>query len=60
MLVRSTSARRQDAGGKARVPCQWRFLPLEEWTSDLNSELTSNFVRGCIAQLFKKRNKNDN
>jgi hypothetical protein len=42
MLGRSTSARWQDAAEILRVPCQWRFLLLEEWTSDLNSELTSN------------------
>jgi hypothetical protein len=24
-------------GGNPRVPCQWRFLLLEKWTSDLNS-----------------------
>jgi hypothetical protein len=44
MLGRSTFARRQDARGKPRVPCQWWFLLLEEWASDFNSELTSNSV----------------
>jgi hypothetical protein len=42
MLGRSTSARRQKRGENPRVTCQWRFLLLEESTSDLNSELTSN------------------
>jgi hypothetical protein len=41
MLGHSTSARRQDVA-EIRVPCQWGFLLLEEWMSDLNSELTSN------------------
>jgi hypothetical protein len=42
MLGRSTSVRRQDA---AEIPVSLAsgvFFLLEEWTSDLNSELTSN------------------